>query len=1018
MRECGTPGVPSFSALRKLQSRLVKEADLQPKHHTSSLGNNFYMNHPLDLLALDWANPLVREHIHIYPEVCDTISESWQAEKWLNEVNLDELSPMWADWKRTKHRHFYVKEVAQLEDGSFVVPMRWIIFKKEEYFDCYRVRESEETGKYYLFGHSSESQLNGFHRLPVTELKYNYLELQSGGFNFDFSENDSSLVGLHNLGCAPHPLRKIAKNKPLFSLRIMPWCDDVSGNRSKQYNPHVNVYTTNTCLPHQKLSQEYFVRFCSTSTHASALEQFDALAQDFGKWKEAYDCKLEQEILFQIFPHALPADNPQQAESCSCGGLGGSHNCRYDENGGSKEYKETDEGYHSMFEPGNPRSPEKTIEIINKQIETACLGVQAHVDQLFTATGIKDKIACHWMDRLVNLAREKQSIRISDPVTCDTRLKDKTIKGAARDALKQTIRHEIQQELLEWVYLQPPDRYEKLPEDSDGRKNLRPGDHFNVLLRIRGLNPHQDSPCEILHTFLLGQDKYIWHDTSTKWDKKKDEIFAVRLQSSSLDGLSITSLRPRYCVQYKKSLIGKHFKALQQLGIFHLDESLCSEEIFELWKATGELGAMLWFPEIKDMKQYLADLEILIANVLDLWAIHDPNRILVKFKLHVLVHLVDDIRRLGPAVLFSTEVFECWNAIFRLCSVLSNHLSPSHDIADTIIDMERFKHQVSGGWWKSTDGKWVQAGVKVRKFLKESPELQRRLGWADLSKIIAGSVKLQAKKKRSALCWKESLDQYWTEARNDHGERHATWSRCIHVISQSHDICKEGSWIFAKCILEAAPVIVGRIARILTPSTSDKVSQNADAVVILDIFELQGEKDSRMNMPVLIATQRSAVVAAKDILFLFNAQHDCFSANCKPVNAPILQERKTTTKMQAIIKHVNMQRYFVNMHALHNAHLLRETLPRHLTEPKLIFADRRSKHKESATILRVTGPAKRADAVAKAAETRNKRKQQQNVQEHAQRGRAVEHAPTPPVPAPVNNDSSDGLTVAMDIDMP
>jgi hypothetical protein len=68
-----------------------------------------------------------------------------------------------------------------------------------------------------------------------------------------------------------------------------------------------------------------------------------------GKWKDAYDCLLEQEILFTVHPHCLPADNPQQAKSSSCAGLGSNFNCRYDHMGGSKEYKETNEGYHAMF---------------------------------------------------------------------------------------------------------------------------------------------------------------------------------------------------------------------------------------------------------------------------------------------------------------------------------------------------------------------------------------------------------------------------------------------------------------------------------------------------------------------------------------------------------------------------------------------------------------------------------------------------------------------------------------------
>lgn len=78
----------------------------------------------------------------------------------------------------------------------------------------------------------------------------------------------------------------------------------------------------------------------------------------------------------------------------------------------------------------------------------------------------------------------------------------------------------------------------------------------------------------------------------------------MRLQSSSVDGLSIAPPRARYLVQYKNSLIGKHFKCLQQLAIFHLTD-ICSTELLDVWKATGELGAHLWIPEIVNMDQYL-----------------------------------------------------------------------------------------------------------------------------------------------------------------------------------------------------------------------------------------------------------------------------------------------------------------------------------------------------------------------------------------------------------------------------
>jgi hypothetical protein len=52
MRECGTPSVPSFSALRKMQARLTREVNIKTEPHTSSLGNHFFMNHPSQLFAL------------------------------------------------------------------------------------------------------------------------------------------------------------------------------------------------------------------------------------------------------------------------------------------------------------------------------------------------------------------------------------------------------------------------------------------------------------------------------------------------------------------------------------------------------------------------------------------------------------------------------------------------------------------------------------------------------------------------------------------------------------------------------------------------------------------------------------------------------------------------------------------------------------------------------------------------------------------------------------------------------
>lgn len=74
-----------------------------------------------------------------------------------------------------------------------------------------------------------------------------------------------------------HPLCDVAAGRPVFNIRLSVWTNDVSGNASKQYNPHMNMYLSNQNIPHKYLVQEYFVRFVSTSPHASSSELFQGL---------------------------------------------------------------------------------------------------------------------------------------------------------------------------------------------------------------------------------------------------------------------------------------------------------------------------------------------------------------------------------------------------------------------------------------------------------------------------------------------------------------------------------------------------------------------------------------------------------------------------------------------------------------------------------------------------------------------------------------------------------------------
>ena len=136
----------------------------------------------------------------------------------------------------------------------------------------------------------------------------------------------------------------------------------------------------------------------------------------------------------------------------------------------------------------------------------------------------------------------------------------------------------------------------------------------------------------------------------------------------------------------------------------------------------------------------------------------DPLKIISKIKLHLLTHIPDDVRDYGPLVGEATEVFECFNAVFRSCSVLSNHQAPSRDIAIQLGGQDGFKQRISGGLWKEKSGDWVQAGLAVREKLFEDPVLRNNLGWSGET-VTAGGLSSSFSTKARSLDLHSRVDK-------------------------------------------------------------------------------------------------------------------------------------------------------------------------------------------------------------------------------------------------------------------
>ncbi|KAF8066040.1 hypothetical protein FPV67DRAFT_1653670 [Lyophyllum atratum] len=803
LRELGVSNVPSFDLLRKTQKKLREDSGVPTVHWMSPKGNAYSFNDVGAIIANDWSNPLVRPHIKRYPVIPPggVISEVWHAEKW-REIDRHFMSPMYDDGIR----HYFIDELAQLKNGEFVIPLRWLEDADGRIVaDAWHVQLGEDARATVI-----DSVTVMIH---TDDLVGNYLNLVEENLVPEWSVVTAEAG--HPLRM-PNPDRALAEGDPIYTSFIDVFGDDVSGNRSKSWNKHWNIYVSHRNLTRKLLHQQFHTHFVSTSTHASIPEQFHGVKSIIEsthiKPVKVRDADTGKQIRLKIYCNCGPGDNPAQSETSGHIGVKGNYPCRKCHGGGTQKFKETSEGFHKMFlrQSGEPRSSVETLEEVRSQVKTACLGVAQTVKDSQTETGIKDTYTQYWIDALIESARATQK-------------KNPTIPTAM-----------IQAGLMKWVH----DKEDTI---------------YNSFLTLDGFDASRDTPVEILHTILLGVVKYLWHGSHTSWTATQKKIYSVRLQGTNAQALSIHNIRANYIMQYANSLIGRQLKTLAQVNVFHVYD-LVDPVRFLLTKAVGELSSLLWYPEIRNREEYLSDIDVAVANVLDIAALLDPSKIVSKVKYHLLSHIREDITRFGPLVGVATEVFESFNAIFRYCSILSNHLAPSRDIAYKMSALETMKHFLSGGWWNSeAAGKqWVEPGPSIRWYMASNPVLQTLCGWSSNEVLTPGTVKLEPQKRGPNRRTLPLVRLRWSETaasraiNNTSPNNDAQWGRCKYIIAKSQDRCTVGSWVFARSPLsEGNTPAPGRIVEILENTT------RTSALVVIDVFRVASTRDEVFGMPVL-----------------------------------------------------------------------------------------------------------------------------------------------------------------------
>ncbi|KZP26247.1 hypothetical protein FIBSPDRAFT_732946, partial [Athelia psychrophila] len=697
MAACGLTKVPSPHVVKNVQDILQSSCGIKTNRYMGAFGHPYYVNDLASIIAQEWANPLVRPHIHTRPEDSgQRLSDAYQANRWLNELDSDLTDQM----VRIGDHDFYLFEPALLCTGLYVMPIRWFDRGDELFAQVWSLTPHATQNGWIVHEYD-------FFEVAATNLSISFTYLKSSYINRgvpDVTRILGSPTGelqpwMKTNPCEGNCWRAIAHGHRVMAFPIWLYCDDTSGNLSKRWNKHNSFLFTAAGLPHDMTHYEYFVHFLCTSNIAPPLEMLDGIvdeinaAQQDGIW--AWDCVHEEMVVLIPSVLALLGDNPMQSELSCHVGLNGKFFCRScfvkdpdaKESGASGPDESSNvprsgsesgagSGAHSGSAgvPPKPTKSKKKLPSMAEMVDKAQAFLRIHTKRE------RDKT----VDDL------KTIFTTASQVGGQTRSKKLKTSFGIKDAHQDHFTNMIFK-FASGLRGNVQSKQAKIDE----LLTKLPDNITSPIWRIKDLDPHRDTPVEILHVILLGFVKYFWRDAVARIGKKNKPILVSRLDSFDAAPLGLSPLNGNTLVTYAGSLTGRDFRVIAQVAPFVLYD-LVPAPCFDAWLALSALIPLVWQPVIINLDRHVEEITEAIHHFLTCTARWTP-RWFNKPKFHIILHLPEHIRRFGPAILFATETFESFNALIRSLSVNSNRQAPSKDIARGFAHANHIRHFMSGG---------------------------------------------------------------------------------------------------------------------------------------------------------------------------------------------------------------------------------------------------------------------------------------------------------------------------------
>ncbi|KAJ3853984.1 hypothetical protein EV368DRAFT_73145 [Lentinula lateritia] len=867
MLALGVSNLPSDRTMDEIDSEMQRMYGIRTIQHEGKLGHIYYTNDFPAIIAQEMSNPNVRSHLKFLPEDSGALlSEANQAQRWLKEIDPDLLTPI----HRVAGQDFFTLEPTVLQDGNICMPSRWFVRNKKVFAKAWpmRVVDIEDHGCGWAVQTFSEIEISESDLLlTFKQFQASYASLALMNPCLVVAEEHSSeefVAWEKTMPSEGNRWRSKSQGKRVFAFPIWLYCDDTSGNVSKKWNKHNSFLFTAAGLPRHLASKESNIHFLSTSNTAQPLEMLDGIveqllqAQQTGVW--AWDSHLNDIVLLIPSVLALCGDNPMQSEFACHIGFRGCLFCQICWASGKVEDEDNpdrnaDDGNESnvsvksvsgkksrkvesmkdmitrigdFMKRGRPRNGEETcVELKSQFVEGSRIGGATQYKRMKTESGIKDTYQGEFIDRIQAITTRKG------------------ISKAQKERAIGELKHSFPQHLTSPVW------------------------------RIKGLDPHHDTPVEILHVILLEVVKYYWRDAVAR--TKKDHSLLIGRKT---------------LVNYAGSLTGRDFRAVAQAAPFVL-HGLLTDDQLEVWKALSALVALVWQPKIHNLEEYLVDLEKTIDYFLDCTCRLTP-RWFNKPKFHVLLHLPNHIRCFGPAILFATEGFESFNAIIRAWSVHSNRHAPSKDIAHAMAHSNRIRHLLNGGsFWTNLN--------QVCAFPQFTSSSSLNLGNSGRHVYLMDTVLSQM-----------------NPGMFTSGSETCRILECL--LLQSGDRCEVKNWVIWNRSdgVEPLKATLGLVAEILQFSQSDAEKKGLASVLTIQ-RAIAGEWHSYYGMKQLELVNEFIAVKPQDVLCVVNIQHNCYD------------KREESTEKEFQVEHTGSQSFVLNTVQMRSSGYLkpfRQPIPR------------------------------------------------------------------------------------------